>query len=148
MVAVTDKRSFIFCSAAIGLLLLSGCLPVPTLPHAISVAPDKDACEAFAIGEATRADVLLLMGDPHYGLDDDRFFMYEWTVSYGYIIVAGGYTALAIPVTAPHYFCLEFGPDSRLVRREHLTGSLYGKPAEAIGKCMSLPEEQNEAEQE
>jgi hypothetical protein len=148
MVAVTDKRLFILCSAAIGLLLLSGCLPVPTLPHAISVAPDKDVCEVFAIGEATRADVLLLMGDPHYRLDDDRFFMYEWTVSYGYIIVAGGYTALPIPVTAPHYFCLEFGPDSRLVRREHLIGSLYGNPEKAKGKCMKLSEEQDESEEQ
>ena len=147
MVAVLDKRLFMFHAAAIGLLLLSGCLPVPTWPHAISVAPDKDACEAFVIGEATRADVLLVMGDPHYTLDDDRFFMYEWTVSYGYVIIGGYTAAVPIPVTAPHYYCLEFGPDSRLLRREHLAGSLYGKPAKAMGKCMKLPEEQDEAEQ-
>lgn len=146
MVAVNDMRSLMLLTVVIGALLLSGCLPVPTLPHALSVVPDKDACEALVIGEATRADVLLLMGDPHYRLDDDRFFMYKWTVSYGYVIVGGYMQACPIPVTAPHYYCLEFGPDSRLVRREHLIGALYGKPERAKRKCMQLPEEQDESE--
>ena len=141
---VVNKRSFILQSA-VGILLLSGCLPVPTLPHALSVVPDKDACEALVIGEATRADVLLLMGDPRYRLEDDRFFMYEWTVSYGYLIVGGYMQAYPIPVIAPHYYCLEFGNDSRLVRREHLIGALYGKPEKAKRKCMKLPEEQDES---
>ena len=139
------KRLSISRSVLIGALLLSGCLPIPAVPHGLGVVPDKEAFESLLPGEATRADILLLLGPPNHRLDDDRFLMYEWMVSYGYIIV-GGYTqAYPIPVTAPHYMCLEFGPDSRLVRREYLTGSLYAKPEKAIRRCMNQPEELNES---
>ena len=122
-------------------LLIAGCLPVPAVPHGLGVVPDKKAFESLCPGTATRADVLLLLGEPNHRLDDDRFLMYEWIVAYGYVIV-GGYTqAYPFPVTAPHYLCLEFGADSRLVRREHLTGSLYAKPDKAIRRCMQQPEE-------
>ena len=135
------KWLLISSSVLIGALLLSGCLPIPVVPHGLGVVPDKEAFESLRPNSATRADVLLLLGEPNYRLDDDRFLMYEWTVAYGYVIV-GGYTqAYPVPVAKPHYLCLEFGPDSRLVRSEQLTGSLYSKPDKAIRRCMKQPEE-------
>ena len=127
-------------SVLIGMLLFGGCLPIPTVPHGLGVVPDKEAFESFRSGKVTRADVLFLLGEPSHRLDDDRFLMYEWTEAYGYLIVGGYYQAYPIPVTVPHYMCLEFGTDSRLVRREYLTGSLYAKPNKAIKRCMKQPE--------
>jgi hypothetical protein len=127
----------------LGAFLFAGCLPLPTIPHGLGVVLDKEEFESLRPGEATRADVLLNLGEPRHRLEKDRFLMYEWTVAYGYVIVGGGYQAYPIPVTAPHYLCLEFGPDSGLVRREHFIGSLYAHPDKAIRKCTCAdqPEE-------
>jgi hypothetical protein len=129
----------------IGMLLLAGCLPIPTVPHGLEPVPDQEAVDSLSPGVSTRADVLLLLGEPKHRLDDDRFFLYEWDVAYGYVIV-GGYTqAYPVPVAGPQYLCFEFGPDSRVVHREHLIGSLYAKPDKAIRKCMKLLEEPDES---
>ena len=124
-----------------GVILLAGCLPVPTIPHGLGVVLDKEDFESLRPGEVTRADILMNLGEPRHRLQGDRFFMYEWTVSYGYVIVGGGYQAYPFPVTAPHYLCLEFGTDSKLVRQERITGSLYAKPDKAIQKCTGQQEE-------
>jgi hypothetical protein len=136
------------CSVAVGALLLAGCLPIPVVPHGLGVVPDKDAFKSLCSGAPTRADVLLSMGEPKYRLDDDRFLMYEWDVAYGYVAIGAGYSGAIFPVMAPHYFCLEFGPDSQLVRCEHLTGSLYAKPDKAMRRCMKQPEKTNEPDEE
>ena len=131
--------------ALIGMLLLAGCLPVPTVPHGLEPVPDQETVDSLSPGASTRADVLLRLGEPRHRLDDDRFFLYEWKVAYGYVIV-GGYTqAYPVPVAGPQYLCFEFGPDSQLIRREHVIGSLYAKPDKAIRKCMKLPEETDES---
>lgn len=117
-------------------LIVSGCIPVPTLPHGIGIVINETSIENLRQGETTRADVLLTLGKPHRRLANDRFLMYEWKVVYGYLI-AGGYTrAGAIPVYAPHYLCLEFSKENLLVRRDTLTGGLYAKSYKAIEKCM------------
>ena len=119
------------------LLLASGCLPVPTPPHGIGIVLDEETFESLQPGRANRADVLLTLGKPHHRLSDDRYLIYEWDIAYGYAIV-GEYTqAYPIPVTAPHYLCLEFSEDGQLVRRETLTGGLYAKPDKAIERCKN-----------
>jgi hypothetical protein len=127
----------------LGAFLFYGCLPLPTIPHGLGVVLDKEAFESLRPGEVSRADVLLALGEPRHRLEKDRFLMYEWTVAYGYVIVGGPCQALPIPVTAPHYLCLEFGLDSSLLRREHFRGSLYANPKKAIRKCICAdqPEE-------
>ena len=113
--------------------LLAGCMP--TIPHGLGVIYDREVYESLRPGEVTRTDVLLTLGEPRYRFGEDRFFMYEWDVVY-----AWGYIPFVwfFPVYAPHYLCLEFGPDSYLLRNEHLTGSLYGKPEKAIQKCTRM----------
>jgi len=136
-----SKRAFVGLPALIGILFLSGCLPIPTVPHGLEPVPDQEAVDSLRPGGSNRADVLLLLGEPKHRLDNDRFLLYEWLVAYGYVIV-GGYTqAYPIPVAGPQYLCFEFGPESHLIRREHLIGSLYAEPDKAIRKCMNLPEE-------
>jgi len=119
-------------------LLLAGC--VPTIPYGMVHEYDREVYESLRPGEATRADVLLTIGEPLYRFEEDRFFMYEWLVVYAFGVIP---PAVAFPVYAPHYLCLEFAPDSCLVRREHFIGSIYGKPEKAIQKCtlMNQPKE-------
>lgn len=124
------------------LMLVGGCLPLPTPPHGLGVVIDKESFERLRPGEATRADVLLALGEPRHRLGADRFLMYEWAVSYGYVLVGGATQAYPIPVAAPHYLCLEFADDGRLMRREKLTGGLYAKPGKAIERCMNPKEAQ------
>jgi hypothetical protein len=131
----------------VGALFLAGCLPIPVVPHGLGVVPDKDAFESLCSGATTRADVLLSMGEPKYRLDDDRFLMWEWDVAYGWVAIGGGYSGVIFPVMAPHYFCLEFGPDSQLARCDHLVGSLYAKPDKAMRRCMKRPEKPDEPDE-
>lgn len=143
-----DKSSSIHgCVLMIGALLLAGCVPLPTVPHTLGVGPDKAAFDSLKVKAADRADTLLLLGDPSHRLDNDRFLMYEWNVAYGYLIVGGPMQAYPIPVTAPHYLCLEFGPNSQLVRREHLIGLPYAKSDRAIKRCTERSEEQDGAKE-
>ena len=146
---VARSRTAMFLTAfMLGVLLLAGCIiPVPTIPHGFGVVPDKEAFESLQSGQATRADVLLLLGEANHRLSDDRFLMYEWKVAYGYIIAGLPYgPAIAFPVGAPHYLCLEFGPDSSLVRREHLMGSFFGKLDNAIRECVKQSAETDKDE--
>ena len=132
---IPRAATMLFC------LLLASCIPVPTPPHGLGVVLDEETFEGLRPGEATRADVLLTLGEPHHRIDQDRCLMYEWAVAYGYVIVGGAMQAYPIPVVAPHYLCLEFADDSRLIRRETFTGGLYAKPDKAIARCQHPQEE-------
>lgn len=129
------------------MLVLSGCIPVPTPGHSYGATVDKEAFDALQPGIATRADVLLTLGQPTRSLEDDRYFIYTWTVVYGYavIVLGAGYSGYVhpVPVTAPNYLCFEFGSNSELVRRENLRGSLYEKPYMAISACTQKPEKKD-----
>lgn len=113
--------------------LLAGC--APTIPHGLGRVYDRKSYETLHPGESTRTDVLMTLGEPLYRFEEDRFFMYEWEVVY-----AWGYIPYGpfFPVCAPHYLCLEFAPDSHLVRCEHFIGSLYGTAEKAIQRCTSV----------
>lgn len=121
--------------------LPAGCLPIPMIPHGLGVVLDQEDFEALKPGEVSRSDILMNLGEPRYRIEADRFLMYEWTVAYGYVIIGGAYQAYPVPVTAPHYLCLEFTEDAMLLRREHLTGSFFAEPDKAIRKCQGQPEE-------
>jgi hypothetical protein len=88
----------------------------------------------------SRTDVLLEIGEPSYRSENDRYLIYAWTDVYGYgvLFVGAGYSGVFLPpmsLTAPNYLCLEFGPDSVLVRRENFHGEMNEKLANAIDKC-------------
>ena len=115
-------------------IMLAGCMPVPSIPHGLGRVYDRKVIESFRPGEVTRIDILMTIGEPLYRFEEDRFFMYEWAVVYGWGLTFGG----PFPIMTPHYFCLEFGPDSYLLRIEHLRGLLFGKPEGAIQKCTHM----------
>lgn len=122
---------------------MAGCIPLPVPPHGLGVVPDKEEFESFRTGISKRADVLLALGEPRYRLDEDRFLLYEWTVAYGYLLISGG---AVLPITVPNFLCLEFGSDSRLLRKEHLVGSIYGEPEKAQKRCLDPSAGENEAD--
>jgi hypothetical protein len=117
-------------SAVAGLLLaaapVAGCvvLPVPTPATGSEIVGD-DAINAIRPAVATRADVLLALGDPSESEDSDRFFAYDWKVSHGAIVWAWG-IAPNVGGAGGHrlwaYRCLavEFGSDGTVVRAEYL----------------------------
>ncbi|MGE5200891.1 MAG: hypothetical protein ACM3O6_02385 [Acidobacteriota bacterium] len=49
-----------------------------------------DAVKSIKPGKSTRMSVLLALGDPNESEDSDRFFAYDWKVSYGSIVWAWG----------------------------------------------------------
>jgi hypothetical protein len=134
---VAANRCFRSYLALLAVCFFAGCIPIPVPPHGFGVVPDMVAIESFRLRDSTRADVLLKLGEPRHRLEGDHFLIYEWDVAYGWLLVYGGGYG---PITFPHYLCLEFGSDSRLVRQDHLIGSIYGKPDKAIKKCMNPSE--------
>ena len=114
-------------------LLLAGC--APTIPYGIGRVYDKKSYKTLHPGEATRVDVLMTLGEPQYRLEEDRFFMYKWEVVYAWGYIPYG---TPFPICKPHYLCLEFAPDSSLVRREHFIGSPFRTVKEAIQKCTLM----------
>jgi len=123
-------------------MTLSGCLfiPVPTPGHSLGSTVSTSTFESLRPGEMSRTDVLLEIGEPSYRSENDRYLIYAWTDVYGYgvLFVGAGYSGVFLPpmsLTAPNYLCLEFGPDSVLVRRENFHGEMNEKLANAIDKC-------------
>jgi outer membrane protein assembly factor BamE (lipoprotein component of BamABCDE complex) len=125
----------------VGLLLavttFAGCviLPVPTPPTGSEIVGD-DAVSAIKPGITTRADVLLALGDPSESEETDRFFAYDWKVSYGAIVWAWGITynvggAGGNRLWAYRCLAIEFRTDTTVAR----TAYLHLESSEASG-CL------------
>jgi len=102
----------------LSILLIAGCLYVPTHEHGESMITDE-AMNIFVPHKTTRADVLLRFGDPIQRLEEDRYFIYHWETIIAYLIVGGHYSGAAIPDTNLHYLCLEFTSENLLKRWKH-----------------------------
>jgi hypothetical protein len=102
----------------LSILLIIGCLYVPTHEHGESMITDE-AMEFLVPNKTTRADVLLRFGDPDQRLEEDRFFIYHWRTTIAYVIYGGGWGATGEPDTNRHYLGLEFTPENLLKRWKH-----------------------------
>ena len=120
----------------LSILLIAGCLYVPTHEHGESMITDE-AMKFFEPHKTTRADVLLRFGDPVQRLEGDRYFIYHWETIIAYIFVGGGYSGAVGPDTNLHYLCLEFTPDNILKRWKHFEeGYLQLHPEKQIYEWM------------
>jgi hypothetical protein len=130
---------------------LSGCLiiPVPTPGHSYGSAVSSSTLDSLKPGEVSRTDVLLAIGEPTRRSDNDHYLIYAWTVVYGYgvLFVGAGYSGgfLPMPVTAPNYLCLEFGPDATLIRRENFTGDMFKKMENPLYECENKLKVKNDS---
>jgi hypothetical protein len=128
-------------------LFASGCLliPVPTPGHTVGSSVTSETLDTLLPGEVSRTDVLLAIGEPTARAQNDRYLVYGWIVVHGYgvLFVGAGYTGAILPpmpVAAPNWLCMEFGPDAMLTRRLNLRGSLNENPSNALSACQKALE--------
>ena len=106
--------------ALISVGAVSGCiiLPIPTPAHSGEGVITEDAVTSLKPEETTRADVLLMFGAPANRYEDDRFFVYEFERTHGYLLVGLAYVGGAVgPMKKVHYLALEFTLTGRLLRQ-------------------------------
>jgi len=122
--------------AALVLATQVGCLiwPFPTgnlIAGRGRITPQY--AEPLKVGEATREDVLLRLGEPDEVLAGGRVLVYRWTEVRGFF-AAGSYGGgVEIPFPGHRAVRLEFGPDARLVRLGFERGA-PGPSSEPSGK--------------
>jgi outer membrane protein assembly factor BamE (lipoprotein component of BamABCDE complex) len=117
---------------------LSACIFVPTPMHGESRI-GAETVASFEPGRTTRTDVLMALADPMQRFADDRFFVYRWNETNGYVFVGfGGYSGAAGPLESTHYLVLDFGPDGRLRR----LASIKAHAAESLSQYRSDVEPQ------
>jgi outer membrane protein assembly factor BamE (lipoprotein component of BamABCDE complex) len=94
---------------------LGGCILIPTPSvSGYSVITNK-TIESLEPGKTTRADVLLILGEPGERLEDDRIFVYHWEQ-------VAGFGMVPTSLTNDHYLALEFRPDNRLKLVKEFSG--------------------------
>jgi hypothetical protein len=109
-----------------------GCLilPIPTPGHGGYDVITQESIASLEPEKATRADVLLKIGDPAERWHQDRFFVYSWELKHGYLLVVIGYAAAGIrPVTGNHFLLIEFLPDNRIKRSKFTDAGIFSQPA-------------------
>jgi hypothetical protein len=128
----------------IGILILfllviptHGCiiLPIPTPAHGGYGVIINESIASLEPEKATRADVLLRIGDPAERLHQDRFFVYRWERTHGYLIWAiggagpSGGVGDINPLTANHFLLIEFLPDNRIKRSKFIDSKILSQRA-------------------
>lgn len=113
----------------LGALLLAsqvGCLiwPFPTgqlLSGRGRITPQYAA--PLKVGESTREEVLLHLGEPDEVLEGGKVLIYRWTEARGFFAMGGYGSGVLIPFPGHRAVRLEFGADARLVRLEFQRGA-------------------------
>ena len=109
---------------------VSGCiiLPVPTPAHSGVGVITEEAVKSLTPEETTRAEVLLLFGAPANRYEKDRFFVYTFERTHGYLLVGLAYVGGgAAPMKKVHYLALEFTSTGRLLRQAFFEQPWFGK---------------------
>ncbi|HJV22851.1 MAG TPA: hypothetical protein VJ570_09140 [Holophagaceae bacterium] len=72
----------------------------------------------LVVGQATREEVLLRLGEPDGVAQGGRLLRYRWTEERGFLALVGQGTALVIPFPRRCELQLAFGPDGRLLHAD------------------------------
>ena len=115
--------------ALISVGAVSGCiiLPVPTPAHSGVGVITEEAVKSLKPEETTRAEVLLLFGAPANRYEEDRFFVYTFERTHGYLLVGLAYVGGAVgPMKKVHYLALEFTLTGRLLRQAFFEEPWFG----------------------
>ena len=102
-------------TALVAATLLAGCIIVPTPPIPIDGIPDANIA-ALKPGLTTRADVLMAFGDPTLRMEDDRYFVYDWSEVHWVGAVGGAPQAYPFNISDTHRLAIEFAPDGAIAR--------------------------------
>src|SRR5215467_4093779 len=109
---------------------VSGCiiLPVPAPAHSGVGVITEEAVKSLKPEETTRAEVLLLFGAPANRYEEDRFFVYTFERTHGYLLVGlAGVGGAVGPMKKLHYLALEFTSAGRLLRQAFFEEPWFGK---------------------
>ena len=101
-----------------------GCPFVLPTPGVQENAPASEVVQAIKPQTTTRTDVLMMLGDPNFRLEDDRYFVYDWTeihAIYGVAMPWGD--PIAAGVGSLGALAMEFAPDGRVARVKQ-----FGRP--------------------
>jgi hypothetical protein len=109
-------------------------IPIPTPAHGGYAVVGKESIESLEPEKATRAEVLLTIGDPAERLQEDRFFVYRWELKHGYlfwaIVFPGGRGPSDVEtLSGTHFLLIEFLPDNRLKRFQFIDLGLLSQRA-------------------
>ena len=136
------KVRILVTTMVITIAVISGCMYIPTPEHFLlsdRAEISSEAIKSLEPGKTTRAEVLLLFGDPATRHGQDCFFVYSWELVHGYFVWSFGYgTGDVVPTSKLHYLCFEFTPDNLLRRFKHFKGgTTFNDPTERMNKWMA-----------
>jgi hypothetical protein len=126
------------------LIATNGCviLPIPTPAHGGAGVITEESVESLEAGKATRGDVLLKLGDPAERLQEDRFFVYRWELTHGYLMWAvsflrpGAGAGDIHALTGDHFLLIEFLPDHRLRRLKFITPRMFHRTRDQVDELI------------
>jgi hypothetical protein len=124
---------------------INGCvlLPIPTPAHGGYGLITDEELESLKPGQATRGDVLLRLGDPSERIDDDRFFIYQWERTHGYLLWAivlpapGAGVGDVVASKKLHFLAIEFTADNRLKRSKFIDPWLFQDPRKHLEEVLA-----------
>lgn len=111
------------CCHALGLLAAlatafgaTGCVVLPGF-GVLAEGPVRLETQArLQPGTSTRADVLMLLGDPEVRHPDDCGWEYRWKEHVAHVLVGGTYSGASLPVDRTRVLVLAFDGTGRLAR--------------------------------
>jgi hypothetical protein len=126
------------------LVATSGCviLPIPTPAHGGAGVITEESVASLEAGKVTRADVLLKLGDPAERLQEDRFFVYRWELTHGYLMWAisflgpGAGAGDIHALTGDHFLLVEFLPGNRLRRLKFISPTMFHRTRDQVDELI------------
>jgi outer membrane protein assembly factor BamE (lipoprotein component of BamABCDE complex) len=103
--------------------MLQGCIIIPTTEHHTDESDTRDIIDEEKIafmktGITGKEEILLRLGEPEYMWGDEKYFVYHWRVTRGYLIWAGGYAGGMSSLTRDYVLLVQFDQDDHLSRYE------------------------------
>lgn len=117
------RRAFLRAGLVAVAMVTGGCPFI--VPGGQERAPSGEAVQAIRQHATTRVDVLMLLGNPDYRIDDDRFFVYDWSETHAIIgLVISPYQnfLLGFEIGDKHALAIEFASDGSVARIDEFSG--------------------------
>ena len=92
----------------------------PTSLHSEHGVIPHEVYSSIKVGETTREDLVLLIGAPDRIYEGERFFVYQWIATEGFLVVGGAGGGVGWGVEKKHFFCVEFDEDNKIKRFKHI----------------------------
>ena len=124
---VAIKRQFMGLAFVLAAIATGGCPFIIPTPGLEPSAPAAKVMQTIKPHVTTRTDMLMTLGDPNFRLEDDRYFVYDWTDHKAIAGVGIGYLAYAVDVADLRALAIEFTPDGRVARLKEFARSTNGE---------------------